>query len=138
MRWLLPVVLILAGCAKPGQVNAPPSSGYTELTVTVDAQRWADRAPVTRSHTGVVGTGSMLPLFGKNATLLLEYVTADQLTAGDIAIYERADGQRIVHRVMEVGSGAVLFSGDNNNASDGWVPKGAIRQRVAGILYATR
>lgn len=137
MRWFsLIVLLLLAGCGKR-EPHAPPSSSYTLLTVTADAQQWVARAPVSRSYTLVAGTGSMLPLFHKNAVLLLEHSDGTDLMAGDIAIYQRKGGTT-VHRVMEVGADAILFSGDNNNASDGWVPKGAVLWRVAGILYATR
>lgn len=130
--------LLLAGCSNREANNPPPSSSYTVLTVTVDAQQWVARAPVSRSYAAVRPTGSMLPLFGSNAILLVEHSDGTDLRAGDIATYQRADGLSIVHRVREVGHGAILFGGDNNDTGDGWVPMGAVRGRVAGILYASR
>ena len=91
-----------------------------------------------RSSASVVGTGSMRPYFWQNSVLLLERVKSDALTVGDIAMYER-NGGNVVHRVVEVApSGSVLFSGDNNNASDGWIEAGRVKWRVAGIIYTKR
>lgn len=57
----------------------------------------------------------------------------------DIALYERDPAQSLVcHRVKEVRKDGVLFDGDNNHYSDGWVSPDKIRWRVAGILFTKR
>lgn len=132
------IALCLAGCTQREDNNPPPSSSYTVLTVQVDAAQWVQRAPITRTYSTVAASGSMLPMFGSNAILLLEHTDGTDLRAGDIATYLRDDGLSVVHRVREVGNGAVLFGGDNNDVGDGWISKERIRHRVAGILYSSR
>ena len=134
---LLVAMLPFAACVKQEDVKAAPSSSIPLAVAHADASAWAMRAD-GRSSVGIVGTGSMRPYFWKNSVLLLERVQSSALTVGDIAMYER-NGGNVVHRVVEVApSGSVLFSGDNNNASDGWIEAARIKWRVAGILYARR
>lgn len=149
MRWLLITALVLlAGCAErpvtePSRDShkSPPSSSYDIESVRVDASRWVQVDTTRRGYVFVAGTGSMLPMFGANAVLLLERTDGTDLRVGDVAIYEREDKSgTIVHRVRVIGDGAVIFTGDNNpgTGSDGWISKKRIRWRVAGILYAQR
>jgi signal peptidase I len=130
-------MLPFAACVKQEDVKAAPSSSISLAVAHADASAWAMRAD-GRSSVAVVGTGSMRPYFWQNSVLLLERVQSSALTVGDIAMYER-NGGNVVHRVVEVGAnGAVLFSGDNNNASDGWIEASRIKWRVAGIIYSQR
>lgn len=132
----------LFGFGKTKEQNNPaPTSGFPHSAMMHEAGMWAMKAPLTRSYASVAATGSMLPVFGSNAVLLLEKVISSQLRPGDIALYEKLDKSgTICHRVREVNKrGAVLFTGDNNDNTrpDGWIVGDRIRWRVAGILYAS-
>lgn len=121
------------------QDNPAGSSGYTRLVVREEATRWASAHP-GRSWSEVLPTGSMAPVLDSGSILLLEKVDSTYLRPGDIALFERPTvGVRGCHRVKEVSrSGAVLFSGDNNKGSDGWIDGKLVKWRVAGILYTFR
>lgn len=138
---LCAAMLPFAACTKREDNNPPPSSHFPLAVVAGDAAAWAVRAPTIRSSIMVKPTGSMLPLFGSNAILLIERVTGRDLRVGDIALYDDLNGGTICHRVRAVNErGAAIFTGDNNDgtASDGWIAPDRIRWRVAGILYAQR
>jgi hypothetical protein len=79
----------------------------------------------------------MVPILGSRCVLLLERVSADQLRKNDISIYLRGH-ETICHRVMEVEGGAVLFEGDNNSRTDGWVLRERILWRVTAIIFTQR
>lgn len=126
----------LAGCAQREEVNPPPSSAASIQSVNLDAVMWAIRAP-NRSIAAVAPSGSMLPLFGSNAILLQERSDGNDLTVGDIAVYQRGN-LLVVHRVTGVYETNLAFRGDNNAGPDGLIAKSAVRSRVVGILYAQR
>ena len=133
--------LLLAACQPRESATPAPSSHFPVEAITADAARWAAAAPSIRSYVRVAPTGSMLPVFGSNAVLLIERVQGRQLAPGDIAIYDDLNGGTICHRVRLVNErGSVIFTGDNNanTASDGWIAAERIKWRVAGILYASK
>jgi hypothetical protein len=124
----------LSGCAPRESVGpAAPSSSLSYDTALGYARMFAR---FTGTEVGTLApSGSMLPLIGSNAVVLLEPVTRPAV--GDIVTFQR-DGRSIIHRVTAVDptSGMVRTRGDNNDASDyGWQQP---RQRVVAIIYASR
>jgi hypothetical protein len=127
------LLALFGGCAPQSREERRPmpSASMTHAQALAWAAQHWDAAAFGRTHRTVNATGSMLPLFGSTSVLLTE--PALNVQAGDIVIY----GERsIVHRVAELRDGHALIAGDNNHASDGWVPVAQIRERVAGILYS--
>lgn len=137
---LLALPLIFWGCSKREDVTPTASSSMSKVEAISLARLWAAFGDNSRSYCEVLPTGSMLPVFGSNAILLLEKVDSADLLVGDIAIYGREGSPSVVHRVRAISSTAVLFSGDNNDPTkpDGWIAKERIQWRVAGIIYAKR
>lgn len=145
LRWIIAAAVSFGALASEAvartreALRPPPSSSEPLNDVLQDAQAWVNADPASRVFSPVAATGSMLPLFGSNAILCLEKVTASDLLPGDIAVYvNTARKLNIVHRVREVRSNGVLFDGDNNKGSDGWVSPAAVNYRVARIYYAQR
>jgi hypothetical protein len=125
--------LLVASCGRQTREERKPMPSAAMSHAR--AESWAsvhwDFPALGRTHHTVKDTGSMLPLFGSTSILLTE--PARDIQAGDIVIY----GERqIVHRVREVRDEHALVDGDNNKASDGWIPLASVRARVAGILYS--
>jgi hypothetical protein len=137
------LLVVFCGCGKRTreEANPAPSSSMEKQTALNWALRWAETDP-GRSYREVAATGSMLPVFDSRSVLLLERVKASDLKPNDIALYATAlDGSgdaTISHRIREVRPDGVLFDGDNNQASDGWIAPGRVRWRVCGILYTRR
>jgi len=131
--------MLLVGCEQrpPEERNPAPSSSITLTQAQGDAAFWILGRP-NRSYSLVAPTGSMLPTLDSRSVLLLETVTATDLRPNDLAIYTRDDGRAIVHRVKAIHPHGILFDGDNNKASDGWIDPTRITHRVAGILYTRR
>lgn len=141
LRHLLVLLALLpTGCGKREDLRPAPTSSFTKDQATIDARGWVARSPTERSFCNVKGSGSMVPLFDSRSVLLLETVRGLSLVPGDIALYDDLKGGLVVHRVRQVGSTAVLFTGDNNDPlqPDGWIASERIRWRVAGILYSRR
>ena len=135
---LLVIVMLLGGCAPRESVNPPPSSARAPAEFNAVINAWLAVAP-GNTWSVVKPTGSMLPLFGSNAVLLLEASNGKDLTVGDIAVYA-SGGDLVVHRVRLSSGTAIMFTGDNNDSlrPDGWITHDRIRYRVAGILYGQR
>jgi hypothetical protein len=127
------LALLAAGCGpRTREERRPmPSASMTHAQAVAWAEAHWDAVVAGRAHRTVTDSGSMLPLFGSTSVLLTEPAT--DIRAGDIVIY---GGRSIVHRVREVRDGNALVDGDNNKASDGWIPLASVRARVAGILYS--
>jgi hypothetical protein len=126
------LLALFGGCAPQSREERRPmpSASMTHAQALAWAAQHWDAPAFGRTHHTVAASGSMLPLFGSTSILLTE--PARDIRAGDIVIY----GERqIVHRVREVRDDHALMDGDNNKASDGWVPVALFRERVAGILY---
>ncbi len=120
------------------QKRPAPSSSLTKSEALQIGARWKQTNPAQRSYCEVNPTGSMVPILDSRCVLLLERVSADQLRKNDISIYMRGDDVTICHRVMDVRNGAVLFEGDNNPRSDGWVTSERILWRVTAIIFTQR
>ena len=129
----------LAGRAGIGlvaeQKRPAPNSSLTKSEALQIGARWKLINPAQRSYCEVNPTGSMVPILDSRCVLLLERVSADQLRKNDISIYMRGDDVTICHRVMDVRNGAVLFEGDNNPRSDGWVTSERVLWRVTAIIF---
>ena len=76
----------------------------------------------------------MTPALHSGDRVMLVTATAADLQRRDIAVFLRFDGVQVVHRVMAVRKDGVLFSGDNNRHSDGWIRPEQIRFRVTQIF----
>lgn len=82
-------------------------------------------------------TGSMSPAFDETDWLLAVQTSWDQLKIGDIIIYERKDGEYVVHRIWAISSGGsvILTKGDANSEPDSeYVTKSMYRGRVIGQI----
>lgn len=138
--FLICAAFMLTGCASVGMMDRPaPSANVTKARAVADAAAWAKADPVNRTFTLVAGTGSMRPVIDGRSVLLLEKASGADLIAGDIGIYTRPDlkeGTTVHRAVMFNNRGEILFRGDNNIRSDGWVSRDRVRWRVAGILYS--
>jgi len=85
----------------------------------------------------VKNTGSMKPSFDETDWLLAVQTPWDQLKVGDIIIYERKNGEYIVHRIWAISSGGsmILTKGDSNATPDHeHVTKSMYRGRVIGQI----
>ncbi|HEY0946233.1 MAG TPA: signal peptidase I [Opitutaceae bacterium] len=87
----------------------------------------------------VAGTGSMEPVFGRDAYLLLEPAPYGALREGDIVTYQPAGArQPVVHRLVRKYGEKFEAKGDNNPQPDvGYVTRDNYRMRVFGIVYTS-
>jgi hypothetical protein len=115
-----------------------PSSSLSKSEAMNLGVMWKLSNPALRAYCEVAPTGSMVPILDSRCVLLLERVKADQLRKNDISIYLSDDNATICHRVMDVKNGSVLFEGDNNPRSDGWVAPSRILWRVTAIIFTQR
>lgn len=85
----------------------------------------------------VAGTGSMEPVFGRDAYLLLEPAPYAVLREGDIVTYLPAGAsQPVVHRLVRKYGEKFEAKGDNNPQVDvGYVTRDNYLMRVFGIVY---
>ncbi len=142
------VAAALAGCTNVPSgmsyremANPAPTSYMSRKEAVEVARSWAARKPEQRSWSGLKNTGSMLPVLDSNSVLLLEKVNPADLRVNNIAVWARDNivgpDTKICHRVRKLEPDAVLFEGDNNQRSDGWVIFDRILWRVAGVLYTS-
>lgn len=109
----------------PVLVLANPRADYV-ISQVRDAEIW-----------DVKNTGSMKPAFDETDWLLAAQTPWADLKVGDIIIYQRQDGEYIVHRIWAISSGGsvVLTKGDSNATPDSeYVTKSAYRGRVIGQI----
>ncbi|PWM54990.1 MAG: hypothetical protein DBX93_08060 [Oscillospiraceae bacterium] len=74
---------------------------------------------------------SMLPMLteGEDA---VELVAAEPYAVGDVLLYRRASGQFVLHRLIGVHKGALVFCGDNQRALEFGVPRTAVLAKLGG------
>jgi hypothetical protein len=122
----------------PEDLKPAPSSSLTKPEALAFGAAWKQADPAKRDYCEVQATGSMTPIFDSRSVLLLERVEAGTLKKNDISIYLRSAGATTCHRVMEVRSDGVLFEGDNNRYSDGWISPDRVQWRVVAIFFTRR
>jgi hypothetical protein len=111
---------------------APPAtfdlSNYRLILDTLEEIR-----PGIYRTTLIGSTGSMVPTIDCGHIVILEETQDVQI--GDIIIYQRDDGTRIIHRIVGESDGCWVTKGDANKGVDNPTPKDSVIYRVAGILY---
>lgn len=115
--------------------EAPTSSLGTPLAW--QAARLASIAVPGAQVQPVLGTGSMRPVFGGEALLLMEPAIFEELRVGDIVTYEEPrSGRLVVHRLVERFRDRFVAQGDANLREDpGYVTAENYRMRVFGVVY---
>ena len=134
------LTLLLTSCApkRDEDIRPAPSGSQSHEQAVIDGYAWARRVH-GRSIMTVADTSSMAPVLDSRTVLLVEPSNGTDLKSNDIAIWQHNSGTLIVHRVIEVNArGYVLFNGDNNHGSDGWVAPEKVRFRVVGLLFSAR
>ena|GEM_PF-5784350 len=119
-------------------LHPAPSSSLTKGEALAFAALWRQSNPSLRDYCEVGSSGSMTPVLDSRCILLLERATATDLRKNDISIYLHSAVMTACHRVIEVRPDGILFAGDNNRRSDGWVAPERIRWRVAAIFFTRR
>lgn len=67
----------------------------------------------------LVTSGSMQPLVAPGDVVMVRPVTANELTANTVVLFERSDGERILHRIVEqLPDGTFRTQGDANDVPD--------------------
>jgi signal peptidase I len=67
----------------------------------------------------LVTSGSMQPLVAPGDVVMIRPVSPKELTANTVVLFERADGERVLHRIMEqLPDGAFRTQGDANEVPD--------------------
>jgi signal peptidase I len=67
----------------------------------------------------LVTSGSMQPLVAPGDVVMIRPVSPEELTANTVVLFERADGERVLHRIMEqLPAGAFRTQGDANEVPD--------------------
>jgi signal peptidase I len=67
----------------------------------------------------LVTSGSMQPLVAPGDVVMIRPVSPEELTANTVVLFERADGERVLHRIMEqLPDGAFRTQGDANEVPD--------------------
>ena len=141
---VLVVGCLLLGSDSPGQEmrqedrRPAPSSSLSKAEACALGVQWKLSNPGRRDYCEVANTGSMAPVLDSRCVLLLEKSSASDLRKNDISIYQRGANSTICHRVVEVRPDGVLFEGDNNRGSDGWIPPDRILWRVVSIIFTQR
>lgn len=84
----------------------------------------------------VSGKGtSMLPTITEECSLIMAPLPERGARAGDIVLYERANGQSVIHRVWRVTDRGYDMLGDNQLLVERNVPEAAAIAYVKTILY---
>lgn len=78
---------------------------------------------------------SMLPTISEACSLVMAPLPDGGARTGDILLYERANGQPVIHRVWRVTKDAYDMLGDNQFVIERNVPKTAAVACVKTILY---
>ena len=78
--------------------------------------------------------GSMFPNIQSGDGILMLSTRFTNLHVGDIAVYKSTDSKFIIHRVVGIRSGEVIFWGDNNPREDLPVPRGNVYYKVVYVI----
>ena len=84
---------------------------------------------------------SMSPTFDQGHTLILQYpiLSTDEISVGDIIIYQTGSDTTVVHRIVEIGEDRegwyCVTKGDNNLLQDPKIRFYQIKYLVVGVLY---
>ena len=88
----------------------------------------------------------VIPLHGSSMHPLIRYMR-DQVTVrkcchgilpGDIVLFQRLDGQYVIHRVWKTADGKVLTMGDNCTHPDFWMPESEVLGLVTHVHRGSR
>jgi signal peptidase I len=67
----------------------------------------------------LVTTGSMQPLVAPGDVVMVRPVAPEELTANTVVLFERSDGERVLHRIVEqMPDGSFRTQGDANDVPD--------------------
>jgi signal peptidase I len=67
----------------------------------------------------LVTTGSMQPVVTPGDVVMVRPITRDELTPNTVVLFERADGERVLHRIVEaMPDGTFRTQGDANDVPD--------------------
>ena len=77
---------------------------------------------------------SMLPLI-RPARDSVYLVAPDKLKRHDVCLYQRENGQFVLHRLVKIEKdGTLTFRGDNQSAKERGIPQAAVIARVGAVL----
>ena len=118
--------------------NIEPSDFISQEQIKV----YSDRVVIQLKYASLssyADTGSMKPVFGKNANgIRIVPKNENEINIGDIVSFDSGNGL-IVHRVVEKGrdNEGVYFitKGDNNNETDGKIRFNDIKYVTIGVLW---
>ena len=88
----------------------------------------------------------VIMLHGNSMYPLVRYMR-DQVTVckccrrilpGDIVLFQRSDGQYVIHRVRKIADGNVLTMGDNCTHPDVWMPESEVLGIVTHVCRGSR
>jgi len=135
---LLLVLLFLTGVGITTGTTPPP----TVKNITTQDLFSAHKNGKNLTILSTIGASkSMSPTFDYGHTLILQYpiLSPEEISIGDIIIYETGLDATIVHRVVEIGEdGEGLYyvtKGDNNILRDPKIRFHQIKYLVVGVLY---
>jgi hypothetical protein len=135
LRALAAGAALLAGCASEPEPATPKPAPSTDVT---ELEAWRDAELITglsRDRFTLIGSGtSMLPVYGENTVLVITKIDYDSLQRGMQVAYVASSGARVLHVLLEKGSGGWRVQGLNNEVED--------RERVTplnliGVVYAS-
>lgn len=131
--------------ASPQAVGSRVLRNYSSTTPTSSLDRAAAfRTAILATQftpgakiSAVAGTGSMEPVFGRDAYLLMEPAPFDALQEGDIVTYRVPGSDHpVVHRLVRKFGGKFVAKGDNNARADStYVTRENYLMRVFGVVY---
>lgn len=131
-RILAVTAFVLMAAAGRATVVERPLSSVPFADTLSDAHKVAGRhgdMEVLR----IAGT-SMLPFFGDGSVVIVKKISADQLRAGMVVVYQNRFGETVAHRLVAPAANGWTAQGYNNTAVDS-TPVTA--SNLMGVVYAT-
>ena len=89
----------------------------------------------------VIAAGGVFRLYPRGISMLpmlvegedsVELVAAEPYAVGDVLLYRRANGQFVLHRLVGIHKGALVFCGDNQRVLEFGVPRTAVLAELGG------